>query len=907
MRKKNKNKVSEKKNKKAEKKPRRVVIESTQQDIPVAAFTNGIVVTKDGRYIKIIEVIPRPFVLKNTEAQNKIYGDFMGMLKSGPVRMQLKMISTPTDLSAQISKLIENEKAEKSPLVRDFYEDYYNKLKETQMGAISRRYFIVFEYVGESGTSIASRLVSGGSATLAKASKWLNDTAAFLRTQLKSMDNGVLYFSDVTEEDMHNQEIFYTILNRGFAGREIPWQARLSAVNDRYKAYYMGQDERSIYVPPLDNIAPLSLDFRNMHYMKVNDLYYKFFFIPGTGAGYPSYLYIGWLLNVINSCPAMDIDIFMERNDSPDFTEKLRRSMARSSADATVSGANTEAADQSVAAYQSADFLKRGISNGYNIFDVSTMITIMGYSLDEVNDYASYLTRTLQSIDITITELKGQNENAFISSLPLDKLSPTIKDRTKRTMLTDGAATFYPWLTYSLIAPDGIYVGNDRYTHAMIVLDYWDRSMGINNANIFMCGTSGAGKTFALLLQAIRAHLSKIPVFIIAPEKENEFKRLTDKLDGQFVQVSPGSPNRINPMEIFQRDRKAEEEARKINGSGYTTSLLVDKVKALDTIVMMLTGQLDLEERNSLETAIYDTYEKFGITQDNESLWADEAHTHFKPMPIFSDLQETLKEEKAERKLIAALNQFTSGTFKCFNGQTNVDTNKDFIVFGLEHNTDDALPLAVFIAMDFVWSKIKENQKQKKLLMIDEWWRMAFNPLAANYSMEISKTIRAYSGGVLFATQQITDVLQADSVGAGIIGNCDTKIVMKMSDRNSRTTIGNLLSLSDDERDSLAKFEAGDAILVSGSNHYAIHFDASEREALLCGTDAATLNRYIAYEEQQKKQRAIEQKRQEEMKVISTSEPDESDDDFAAAFRQAMADSTTEDDADDDDNGEENE
>ena len=883
---KKKNKKAERvKPKKAEKKPRRVVIESTQQNIPIASFTNRIIVTKDGRYVKILEVIPRPFLLKNTETQNKIYHNFMGMLKSGPVRMQFKMISTQTDLSPQISKLIENEKKETSPLVKEFYEDYRAKLIATQNRAVTQRYFIVFEYVGDAGKSLASRLTSGGN-TLDKAAKWLNDTAAFLRSQLKGMDDGCLTFADVAEEDMHNQEILYAVLNRGFGPDLVPWQARLSAVNDRYQAYYMGKDEKDIYVPPLDNIAPISLDFRDTHYMKINNLYYKFFFIPGNG--YPSVLYVGWLINLINSCPLMDIDVFTERDDSADLNERLRRAMGHSAADNASSSANSAAADASARTYGAASYLKSGIENGYNVFYVSTMITVMGYSLQDVNDRAEYLIRNCNSADITICELKAQNEQAFISSLPLAKLAPTIKERAQRNMLTNGAATFYPWLTYSLIAPDGIYVGNDRYTHAMIVLDYWDRSLGIGNANIFMCGTSGAGKTFALLLQAIRAHLSRIPVYIIAPEKENEFKRLTEKLNGQFVQVSPGSPNRINPMEIFQRDRKAEEEAKKINGSGYSTSLLVDKVRALDTIIMMQTGQLDLEERNSLETAIYDTYEKFGITQDNDSLWADEEHTRFKPMPIFSDLRETLVQENAEKKLIAAITMFTNGTFRCFNGQTNVDTSKDFIVFGLEHNSDDALPLAVFIAMDFVWSKIKEDQKQKKFLMIDEWWRMAFNPLAANYSMEISKTIRAYSGGVLFATQQITDVLQADSVGAGIIGNCDTKIVMKMSDKNARAAIGDLVDLSEEERQQLGGFEPGDAILVSGSNHYAIHFDASDRERILCGTDSQSVSDYIAYEEKAKKEKMEQHKRQIEQQVISDSEPAESDEEFEAALRHAM-------------------
>ena len=55
----------------AQKRAKRVLapLESTQSDIPVREIFNGIVLTTDGRYVKILEIKPSSFLLKTPAEQ----------------------------------------------------------------------------------------------------------------------------------------------------------------------------------------------------------------------------------------------------------------------------------------------------------------------------------------------------------------------------------------------------------------------------------------------------------------------------------------------------------------------------------------------------------------------------------------------------------------------------------------------------------------------------------------------------------------------------------------------------------------------------------------------------------------------------------------------------------------------
>ena len=49
---------------------------STQKWLPISEFRDGIVIMKDGRYVKVIEVLPVNFYLKSETEQQNTTADF---------------------------------------------------------------------------------------------------------------------------------------------------------------------------------------------------------------------------------------------------------------------------------------------------------------------------------------------------------------------------------------------------------------------------------------------------------------------------------------------------------------------------------------------------------------------------------------------------------------------------------------------------------------------------------------------------------------------------------------------------------------------------------------------------------------------------------------------------------------
>lgn len=849
-------KVKENKKQKKDKKQKEKIfykkVQPTQKYIPIKELTNGIIITKDNKYVKILEVVPTPFFLKSENDQSKIYRSFYEMFKNAPVDIQIKCLSTQSDLSTQIKKLEENRLKETNPDCITFYNDYKQRLLQAQEMGTRNRFFIVFSY--EKQGSVASKGTK--KSTLEKVVEQLNNMASYIAGKMIECGNEVIWYSDYSSQNNQNAEILYTLLNRDKIIDD-PFDMHMQAVMQRYNDYYLGSKD-DFYVPVTDYISPESIDYSNTKFMKVNNTYYKFLCIPGNG-GYNPYVYPGFMNLLVSQGAGVDVDVFYKK-ETGDIQGSLRRTLGHAMADMNDERINSDASEAAQSTYASAYYLRQGLLNNQDLYYVSTIITISGTTKREVTDKVDRIKSQCRQQDIKILEMKHQNKEAFESVLPLCSLNKDIYKKTNINVLTETAAAFYMFTTFEMNHENGIYVGDNMQTGSPVIIDYFNEKY-FTNKNVFIAGTSGAGKTYGLLLQAIRTRLARIPIFIIAPEKENEFRRLCTAMGGEFIQIAKGASTRINPMEIFMKDQSAQQKQQLIDGTADTISYVTEKVNMLTKFCQMFTGQLDFDEKTFLEDCFFGTYEEFGITTDNASLW-NETHTKFKTMPIFQDFRDYVEtQERAPKKIINLAKMLTSGAAQCFNGQTNIDTNNDFIVFGLEHNDDEMLPVAVYLAMDFAWSKIKEDRTKKKMLYIDEWWKMAYNKIAADYSMEIAKTIRAYNGGIVFATQQMSDILAAGDVGKGVIGNCSIQILMKMK-REDIKTVSTMLSLSENDKDSIERFDKGDALMLAGNNRIYLHFEASENENLLCATDEKTLLEYARRQEMRQYQEKIKAKQE---------------------------------------------
>ena len=469
---------------------------------------------------------------------------------------------------------------------------------------------------------------------------------------------------------------------------------------------------------------------------------------------------------------------------------------------------------------------------------MSTLITITGRSAKEVEWRAKEMTKLLNSQDIGTMSCLFREEQAFLSSLPLLSLDGKLYEQSKRNVLTSGVASCYPFTSYEMSDKDGILMGVNKANNSLVIVDIFNTRI-YKNANIAILGTSGAGKTFTMQLMALRLRRKNVQVFIIAPDKGHEFARACTNTGGAFIQISPASPNCINVMEIRPADTSASELL-----DGYTVerSELALKIQSLHIFFSLLIPDLSHEEKQLLDEALVLTYGEKGITHDNHSL-ADPGHPgHYREMPILGDLYEVLLRKQECRRMANILNRLVHGSASTFNQQTNVDLSNKYVVLDISELSGDLL-LGMFVALDFVWAKAKEDRTVEKAIFIDEAWKLLVsNEMAGEYLLEIFKVIRAYGGSAICATQDLVDffALKGGKLGRGILNNSKTKIILNM-ETSEAGNIREELDLSEAEAMSITRFERGTGLISTNSNNLIVDFKASQLEKDLITTDRRDL------------------------------------------------------------------
>ena len=115
--------------------------------IPVQKIENGILVTKDGRYLKIIEVFPVNFLMRSAREQRFVIQAFCQWLKVAPCRFQIRTVARRADIGKYLQKAKEEMEGEENDACKRLQEDYMGLLQNVGLKeAISRRFFLILEY-----------------------------------------------------------------------------------------------------------------------------------------------------------------------------------------------------------------------------------------------------------------------------------------------------------------------------------------------------------------------------------------------------------------------------------------------------------------------------------------------------------------------------------------------------------------------------------------------------------------------------------------------------------------------------------------------------------------------------------------------------------------------------------------
>lgn len=801
--------------------------------LPIEKVENGIIYTKDHRFVKVVEVVPINFMLRSAREQRNIIYSFVSYLKISPIKLQIKILTRRADINRHLDTVRQEMAHEENEQCRLMQEDYLNFVQQVgSREAVTRRFFLIFEYEPWANTRRSEQEE--------EAIQSLQSAVHTASNYLRQCGNEVIVPEN---EDEFTVDVLYNLLCRNESAVK-PLSVRAQEVVAQYME--QGRENEIDHIPAAEFAAPRSIDFSHGRYICIDGLYYAYLLIPSDG--YKTQVPAGWLSLIVNAGDGIDMDMFLARQPKERIIQRVGQQLRiNRSKIKDASDTNTDF-DDIDGAIRSGYFLKEGLANNEDFYYLNLLITVTAPSVEDLEWKVSEMKKLLLSQDMNVSACHFREEQAFLSALPLVSMEKGLYERGKRNLLTGGAASCYPFTSFEMCDDNGILLGVNKYNSSLIIVDIFNSSI-YKNANMAILGTSGAGKTFTLQLMGLRMRRKNIPVFIIAPLKGHEFHRACANVGGEFIQISPASPHCINVMEIRKVDRSVNEM---LDGPGIQLSELAAKIQQLHIFFSLLIPDMSHEERQLLDEALIRTYNAKGITHDNASLEDPANPGCYREMPVLGDLYEILKAAPETTRMAHILNRLVNGSASTFNKQTNVRLDNKYTVLDISSLTGDLLTVGMFVVLDFVWDRAKADRTEEKAIFIDECWQLLSGAgatgtrLAGDFVLEIFKTIRGYGGSAVCASQDLNDFFNLDEgrFGKGIINNSKTKIILNLEDDEAER-VQETLHLSDAETMEVTHFERGNGLISTNNNNIMVEFKASPLEKDLITTDRRELREIL--------------------------------------------------------------
>ncbi len=235
------------------------------------------------------------------------------------------------------------------------------------------------------------------------------------------------------------------------------------------------------------------------------------------------------------------------------------------------------------------------------------------------------------------------------------------------------------------------------------------------------------------------------------------YRKLTEALGGQYVEVNLSEDYAINPFAIPNAKEKPSNQ----------------KLKSLLAIIETMVAEDDKSklpklERVLLEKAILDTYKRLGRVGK---------------VPLLSDLTETCTDstEPSLKNFSKLLFSWTGDRpyGKLLDRVGSLKTNSSITAFDLKGLSayPDLQAVVILILTDFILTEVEQDKTRTKRIILDEAWEFLKSPAAANFMEYCARTLRKTGSGITFITQGVEEIV-ASAIGPAILNNTATKFVM---------------------------------------------------------------------------------------------------------------------------------
>ena len=567
-----------------------------------------------------------------------------------------------------------------------------------------------------------------------------------------------------------------------------------------------------------DLIAPPSLEIES-GYIRIGRRFAKTIYVYG----YPRQVFTGWLSPIINLDEVIDVSLNIYPVESRVVLENLKRKVGQLEADYTINQEKGKVRDPGLeAAIQDAEELREKLQVGEErFFRFGLYLTMYGNTLEELTQIGRKIEGIFGQSLIYTKPATLQMEQAFNSTLPL----ATDMLEISRNMNTGSLSASFPFTSSELSRNEGVLYGLNRHNNGLVLFDRFS----LENANMVVFAKSGAGKSFAIKLEALRALMLGTEVIVIDPE--DEYKDLSEAVGGSYLRLSLGSATRINPFDL-PRVLDSDDADNALRANIITLHgllrLMLGGATVQTSTGATLSAPLTPAEDADLDVAIINTYARAGITND--------PLTHSATPPTMLDLYNTLVSMTGSGPGLAQrLRKYTSGTFAgIFSEQSNVELDNPFLVFNIRDLEDELRPVGMYIVLNYIWNKVKSD-KRKRILIIDEAWQLMKYDDSAAFMFSLAKRARKYYLGLTTISQDVEDFL-SNKMGRAVVANSSLQLLLKQSP-SAVDIVADTFKLTDEEKNRLSQFPVGEGLFFAGLNHVIIRVLASQTESQLISTN----------------------------------------------------------------------
>lgn len=765
---------------------------TTWDHLPIADIDQDLVLLKDGGAAVVLASSSLNFSLLSEREQKAILGAYASLLNSLSFNIQIIVKSEEKDIRHYLEFLESTQSKITNPLLLNLMREYKSFVGATvkKERVLAKSFLIVVPFSplelginsGLIGFGRKNRRLPFSRSFLAKKAK----TSLYPKRDHLMRQAGRLGLKLRQLETSELRTLFFEIYHPGIEKTVV-----IKSIS-----------ENGSQKPIVELLAPqgIEVDWRTL---KIDDTLYRTLFVTN----YPRFVTSGWLEPLINFDHSLTTSFFIYPVAGKTILDDLRRKVAEMEAEIAtdaqrgrVINPGTQAKLEDALSLQ--DELVKGAER---FFQFGFYVTIPAKELEELENVTQQVTSTLGALLLSTKPATLTQQEGFLSTLPLgqDRLG------VWRNMDTSSLSTTFPFTSAELSQDSGIVYGINEDNGSLVVFDRFS----LENANATVFGTSGGGKSYLVKLEALRYLMLGTEIIIIDPEAE--YKALCDAVGGQYISFSFGSGSKINPFDLSGVELAGE-------------NALALKLLSLHSLFKVIMGQLTPVEDALLDQALVATYRAKGITPNPQ--------THKNEPPLMEDLYKIFigMEQSEATTLAARIEKFVKGSMLgIFDQHTTVDIKNPFTVFSVRDLEESLRPIAMFIILDFIWTRVRREIKQR-ILIVDEAWHMMKFPDSALFLWSIAKRARKYWLGLTTITQDTGDFLSQD-IGRAIVTNAAMHILMKQSPA-AIDNVGEIFHLSEGEKQLLLASDIGEGIFFAGPNHVAIRVVASNDEHKLVTT-----------------------------------------------------------------------